>query len=283
MKQIQAATEVLSYKWHPVILYTVYELDGAGYSELEATLDGISSKMLSDGLSDLCERNILTTTEVIEESGRAIYVLSEKGRALVPALEVLDAWNQRYEGAQPSVLILEDERMVADILADYCSNLYDVQYVRTGEEALEAYTDDIDLTIIDRKLEGMSGDDVAARIRAEHGEALILCVSGIEPDNDIYDLEYDDYIYKPVEEDEMKARLDLLFNRAELDATTREYLSLRSKQVALTAEHGRAATKMNGYQNCTAKIEELDIPSDQKQTLEPLLPPAANDAPSFSG
>lgn len=91
MKQIQAATEVLSYKWHPVILYTVYELDGAGYSELEATLDGISSKMLSDGLSDLCERNILTTIEVIEESGRAIYVLSEKGRALVPALEVLDA------------------------------------------------------------------------------------------------------------------------------------------------------------------------------------------------
>lgn len=129
----------------------------------------------------------------------------------------------------------------------------------------------------------MSGDDVAARIRAEHGKALILCVTGVEPDSDIYDLECDEYIYKPVEEDEMKARLDLLFNRAELDATTREYLSLRSKQVALTAVHGRAATKMNGYQNCTARTEELDIPSDQKQTLEPLLPPSANDAPSFSG
>jgi len=282
MKRIQAATEVLSYKWHPVILYTVYELDGAGYSELEASLDGISPKMLSDGLSDLCGRDILTTTETIEESGRSMYVLSEKGRALVPALEVLDAWNQRYEEAQSTVLILEDERMVAEILADYFSDLYDVQYVRTGEEALEAYTDDIDLTIIDRKLEGMSGDDVAARIREEHEEGLIFCVSGVEPDDDICDLEYDDYIHKPVEEDDMKVRLELLFNRAELDTTAREYLSLRSKQIALTAAHGGAAKKMNGYQNCTARIEELDISSGQKQTLEPLLPPAANDASSFS-
>jgi len=282
MKQIQAATEVLSYKWHPIILYTVYELDGAGYSELEAAIDGISSKMLSDGLSDLCGRNILTTTETIEESGRSIYVLSEKGRALVPALEVLDAWNQRYAGAQSSVLILEDERMVADILADYFSNRYDVQYVRTGKEALEAYTEDIDLTIIDRKLEGMSGDDIAAQIRAEDEEGLIFCVSGVEPDNDICDLEYDDYIHKPVEEDDMKIRLELLFNRAELDTTAREYLSLRSKQIALSAAHGRAATKMDGYQNCTARIEELDISSNQKQTLEPLLPPAANDVSSLS-
>jgi DNA-binding HxlR family transcriptional regulator len=277
MDRIQAATEVLGYKWHPAILYTVYELDGAGYSELEASLDGISPKMLSDGLSDLCERNILTTTETIEDSGRTIYVLSEKGRALIPALDVLDAWNRRYGGDQSSVLILEDERMVADILADYFSALYDVQYVRTSEEALEAYTDDVDLSIIDRKLEGMSGDEVAARIRADEGAALVLCVSGVEPDNDIYELEYDDYIHKPVEEDEMKTRVELLLNRAELDATAREYLSLRSKQGALIEAHGRAATKMRGYQDCTARIDELDLSSDQQQTLEPLLPPAPND------
>ena len=79
MRRIHAATEVLTYKWHPDILYAVYELQGAGYSELEATLDDISSKMLTRGLSDLCERNVLETTETVEDSGRTIYVLSDNG------------------------------------------------------------------------------------------------------------------------------------------------------------------------------------------------------------
>ena len=272
MSQMQASTEIFAYKWHPHIIYTVYELEGAGYSEIESSLGSISSKMLSDGLSDLCERNILSTTETVEGSGRTIYVLSSKGRALIPALEVLDAWNQRYEEDRSSVLILEDERMVATILGDYFSDSYHVQYVSTGTEALEAYTADTDLLIIDRKLEGMSGDTVAERIRAEHEQQLLLCVSGVEPDNDIHELDYDDYIHKPVDETEMKTRMELLLNRAELDSTARTYLSLRSKQLALIETHGKAATKMNGYKDCASQIDDIDLSTEHKQTLEPLLP-----------
>jgi DNA-binding response OmpR family regulator/DNA-binding HxlR family transcriptional regulator len=279
MGRMQAATEVLTYKWHPDIVYTIHELEGAGYSELEAALDGISSKMLSGGLSDLRERGILETRETVEGSGRKTYVLSDRGRALVPALEMLDAWNRRYERGRSSVLILEDERMVADIFTEYFAESYDVQHVRTGEEAIETYTDDIDLLIVDRKLEGMSGDDVAARIRAEHEQPLILCVSGVEPDDDICELAVDDYIHKPVEEAEMKTRLELLLDRAALDATARTYLSLRSKQIALTDTHGKAATKMDGYRSCAARIEELDLSAGQRETLEPLCPSAPHDSP----
>jgi DNA-binding HxlR family transcriptional regulator/DNA-binding response OmpR family regulator len=272
MSRIQAATEVLGYKWHPDIVYTVHELGGAGYSELEASLDGISSKMLSDGLSDLRERNLLEKTETVEGSGRRIYVLTDKGRALVPAIAMLEAWNRRYEERRPSVLILEDERMVADILAEYCSASYDAQHVRTGKEALERYTGETDLLVVDRKLEGMSGDDAAARIRAECERQLILCVSGVEPDDDICELPYDDYVHKPVAEDEIRSRLELLLDRAELDATVREYLSLRSKQAALRDTYGKAATKMDGYRDCVDRIDELDLSSDRERTLEPLLP-----------
>jgi DNA-binding HxlR family transcriptional regulator/DNA-binding response OmpR family regulator len=281
VRQIKAATELFSYKWHPVILYTVHELDGAAYSELEAALDGVSSKMLSDGLSALCERNILETTERTENSGRTIYVLSDKGRALIPAMQVLDAWSQRYQTQRLSVLIVENERMVATILADYFPGSYDVRSVQTGEGAIEEHTDGTDLLIVDRKLDGISGDDVAARIKAEHERQLVLCVSGVEPDNDICELRYDDYIHKPVEEDEMKARVELLFSRTELEATERTYLSLRSKQIALTGAHGKSATKMTGFQNCTARIEELDLSAEEKQTLEPLLPSTADESPRF--
>jgi len=281
VRRIKDATELFSYKWYPVILYTVYELDGAGYSEIKAAIDGVSSKMLSDGLSDLCERDILETTERIENSGRTIYVLSDKGRALIPAIQILDAWNQRYETQRLSVLIVENERMVATVLTDYLPGSYDVRSVQTGKEAIEEYTEDTDLLIVDRKLDGISGDEVAARIKGEHERQLILCVSGVEPDNDICELRYDDYIHKPIEEDELKVRLELLFSRAELDATERTYLSLRSKQIALTGAHGNSATKMTGYQDCTAQIEELGLSAEQKQTLEPLLPSMADEFSRF--
>jgi DNA-binding HxlR family transcriptional regulator/DNA-binding response OmpR family regulator len=281
VKRIKDATELFSYKWHPVILYTVYELGGAGYSEIEAAIDGVSSKMLSDGLSDLCERNIVEMTERVEDSGRRIYVLSDKGRGLIPAMEVLNAWSQRYETQRLSVLIIENERMVTGVLADYFPDSYDVRSVQTGEEAIEEYTDDTDLLIVDRRLEGISGDEVAAQIKAEHERQLVLCVSGVEPDNGICELRYDDYMHKPIEEDEMKARVELLLSRAELEATERTYLSLRSKQIALTAAHGKSATKMAGYQDCTTQIEDLELSAEQKQTLEPLLPSTADESPRF--
>jgi DNA-binding HxlR family transcriptional regulator len=281
VRRIRDATELFSYKWHPVILYTIYELDGAGYSDIEAAIDGVSSKMLSDGLSDLCERNIVETTERIEDSGRTIYMLSDKGRALIPVMQVLDAWSQRYETQRLSVLIIENEQMVATVLEEYFPGSYEVRSVQAGEEAIEEYTDDTDLLIVDRKLDGISGDEVAAQVKAEHERQLILCVSGVEPDNDIYELPYDDYMHKPIEEDKMKSRVELLFSRAELEATERAYLSLRSKQIALTGAHGKSATKMTGYQNCTAQIEKLGLSADQKQTLEPLLPSTAEGSPRF--
>jgi hypothetical protein len=88
-------------------------------------------------------------------------------------------------------------------------------------------------------------------------------------------------MHKPVEEDEMKTRLELLLNRAGLGSTVREYLSLRSKQIALEDAHGNAAERMEGHQACEARLERLEISSEQKQTLEPLLPPSADESRPF--
>lgn len=270
--QLQAATEVFSYKWYPAIVHAVYELEGAGYSEIEVALDGVSSKMLSDGLSDLCERNIITETETVEGSGRKVYHLSTKGRALVSIIHALEGWKESFEESQQTVLIVEDERMVAEVLSEYLTDTHDIRYAETGQEALSVYTDDIGLVIVDRRLEGMSGDEVARRIRSQNDQELILCVSGVEPDDDIVELGFDDYIHKPVEDKELTNRIGLLFNRVELDSTAREYLSVRSKQLTLTDVYGNAARKMEGYKNCTSRIEELDIPPRRKETLESLLP-----------
>ncbi|WP_247009487.1 response regulator [Halorientalis litorea] len=280
VERLQSATEVFSYKWYPVILYSVYEVGNASYSEIEASLGGISPKMLSDGLSDLCDRNLLRTTEAVENSGKEGYELTEKGRAIVPALDLLTAWHERYDERRASVLIVEDERMVASVLSEYFDESYGVRHARTGEQALEKCSDSTDLVVLDRRLDEMSGDDVATQLRAQYEQLVVLVVSGIAPDDDIATLDIDDYLHKPVEEDGIKARLESLLSRTDMDSAARTYLALRSKQLALTETHGEAAQKMQGYQDCASRIEELDLSPEQKQTLEPLLPPAASEVHS---
>ena len=50
-------------------------------------------------------------------------------------MQVLDAWSQRYETQRLSVLLVENERMVATLLADYSPGSYNVRSVLTGEDA----------------------------------------------------------------------------------------------------------------------------------------------------
>jgi len=271
IQQIQDATELFSYKWYPAILYTVGELDGASYSHIESVLDGISSKMLSDGLASLCERGLLTTTESVDNSGRDIYILTPKGAGLIPVLDALRSWDGRHGERRASILIVEDEEMIASILSRAVADSYDATVCQTGENLLAEYTDDIDLVILDRRLRTMSGDDVAARIKAQDETAIILAVSGIEPANDIFELAIDDYVHKPFTEEEIRTRIELLLKRTALDGAAREYLSLRSKQAALVGWNGDTALGMQAYQDCKTAIERLDIPPERQQTLESLL------------
>jgi len=274
VEQVKQSTKILSYKWHPIIIYVVDELDGAGYSEIEAVLDGISSKMLSDGLSDLCEMGVLKTTEKVEGSGITIYELTEKGRGLLPALHMLNGWHERHEQTQVSIMIVEDERMVADILSEYLSDSYAVEFVRTGEEAIAKYDQTIDVVIVDRHLTGISGDEVASEIKKLDEDALILAVSSLEPDNDICELEVDDYAQKPVSESEIKSRLELLLNRSELSSESREFLSIRSKQAALVNAYSEVAKEMEGYQCCLDGLKRLGLSKSEQQSLDPLVPKA---------
>jgi len=276
--QIHALTGLLSYKWYPAILYAVHELDGASYSEIASVLEDISSKMLSDSLSDLCERQLLTTTETVENSGKDIYILTRKGEGLITVFDVMQSWDQSHSESRASILIVEDERMIASILSRAVADSYDARVLQSGEAAIKEYTDTINIVILDRRLKEMSGDEVAARIKSQDETAIILSVSGIEPDNDIVQLEIDDYVHKPFTEEEIKNRVELLLKRMELDSTAREYLSLRSKQAALAERYGKSGKTIEGYKHCKTKIEKLRIPSEQQQTLDSLLYRKPNDA-----
>lgn len=85
------AFKFLGKRWNAVVLG---HLSGgpAGFRELTRALDGISDSVLSARLSDLAAGGLITRTVDEGPPITVSYALTDRGRALVPALEQIAFW-----------------------------------------------------------------------------------------------------------------------------------------------------------------------------------------------
>ena len=85
------AFEFLGKRWNAVVLGHL-SAGPAGFRELSRAIDGISDSVLSDRLADLA-RGGLIARRVDEGPPLAVsYALTDRGRALMPALEQIAFW-----------------------------------------------------------------------------------------------------------------------------------------------------------------------------------------------
>jgi DNA-binding HxlR family transcriptional regulator len=74
----------------------------AGFRELSRATDGISDSVLSDRLSDLAAAGLITRT-VDEGPPLAVsYALTDRGKALLPALQQITLWAQEHLVEDPT-------------------------------------------------------------------------------------------------------------------------------------------------------------------------------------
>jgi DNA-binding response OmpR family regulator len=117
-----------------------------------------------------------------------------------------------------TILIVDDEEAFVGILSRYLtSEKYKVVTALTGSEARELMLmSSFDLIILDWRLPDISGLDLCKLFRSQGGETPIIFVTG---KNDIVDKEQgldaggDDYLTKPFEVRELKARIRALLRR----------------------------------------------------------------------
>ncbi|MFC6942759.1 winged helix-turn-helix transcriptional regulator [Salinirubellus sp. GCM10025818] len=83
-------------KWHPVIIHRLLENGPCGFNELQAEVDGISSKVLSESLEDLGEKQLVERTVVSEKPFRVQYSLSHHGRSLEPVIYAMRDWGLEH-------------------------------------------------------------------------------------------------------------------------------------------------------------------------------------------
>lgn len=123
------------------------------------------------------------------------------------------------------LLIVEDEEGLAELYSDWLSDEHTVSTATSGTQALEALDETIDGVLLDRRLPDMSGDEVLQEINARNPDAFVAMVTAVEPDVDIVQLGFDDYMTKPVASEDLHQAVERLAEHATYDEQVREHLS----------------------------------------------------------
>ena len=125
------------------------------------------------------------------------------------------------------ILIIEDEVAIADLEKDYLElSGFEVVIENAGDTGLErALSEKFDLVVLDLMLPGMDGFEVCKKIREEQN-IPILMVSAKQLPQDKHKgfaVGTDDYITKPIDDEEMLFRIKALLRRAQI-ATDRKII-----------------------------------------------------------
>jgi len=137
---------------------------------------------------------------------------------------------------EPRVLIVDDEAEVADVYALRLRDEYDTETAYGGEEALEAVGEHVDVVLLDRRMPQVSGDDVLSAIRDRELDTRVIMITAVDPDFDIVDMPFDDYLCKPVQKDDLVAAIEQQLTASRYDDRLTEYLEVTSKIALLEAE-----------------------------------------------
>lgn len=136
-----------------------------------------------------------------------------------------------------TILIVDDEKPLADGYAAWLSDEYDVRTAYSGSEALDEIDDSVDVVLLDRRMPTLSGDELLAEINERGLSCRVALVSAVEPDFDVIELGYDLYVEKPLTDaEELKAVVNKLLRRSTYDSQMQTFLSLASKIGSLQAK-----------------------------------------------
>jgi two-component system response regulator AdeR len=131
------------------------------------------------------------------------------------------------------VLVVDDEPDVANSYAAHVEDRYEVRTAYSGREALEELDGTIDVVLLDRRMPDVSGDDVLDTIRDREMDCRVAMVTAVDPDFDIIDMPFDDYLVKPVSRQELLDVISGLLRCDKYESRLKDYYMLTSKMVAL--------------------------------------------------
>ena len=163
----------------------------------------------------------------------------------------------------PTVLVVDDERDLADLFANWLGNPYSVRTAYDGAEALGQLDGAVDVVLLDRRMPELSGDEVLREIRENELDCRVVIVSAVEPDFDVVDMGFDDYLTKPVLKEDLRDAVERMLTRSEYGDTVQELFQAVAAKAALQSEKPETELEHNEeYLELQARIDELQAVAD---------------------
>lgn len=88
------ALEIIGQKWKLPIMWYLFDNDFTRYNELKRKVKGITNMMLTKSLKELEEHNLIVRIQYETIPPKVEYALTERGKALLPALNELSIWGE---------------------------------------------------------------------------------------------------------------------------------------------------------------------------------------------
>ncbi len=170
----------------------------------------------------------------------------------------------------PHVLIVDDEERVARTYELRLSEQYETAVALSGEEGLQLVDEETDVVLLDRRMPGMTGDEVVQEIRKRGLDCRVVMLTAVDPDFEITDMDIDDYVVKPVDREQLITVVERALTISEYNDQMQELSSLKLKrnvlEVELTSHELEESPK---YQRLEAEIAQLETEIESmEETLD---------------
>ena len=96
-ESIKYALDILNGKWKLKIMWEISRCGTIRFNQLQKSLDGISSIMLSRSLNELGEYNLVNRKQYNEIPPRVEYTLTDLGKSLCPVLHAIEDWGYKVK------------------------------------------------------------------------------------------------------------------------------------------------------------------------------------------
>lgn len=167
------------------------------------------------------------------------------------------------------VLVVEDNTSLRALFEQWLTPVYDVLTAATGDGALDLVSASVDVVLLDRNLPELSGDDVLGRIRARGLDCKVAMVTAVDPSTAIVDMDFDEYLVKPVDRPELLRTVEALTARYDYAEMVNRYFELTAKLGVLETTHTAAVLEADeNYRQLVDEHREVaDTLADQREAL----------------
>jgi DNA-binding NtrC family response regulator len=168
---------------------------------------------------------------------------------------------------RPVVLVIDDEESILRIFETWLADEYAVRTATNGSDGLDKLDETVDVVLLDRRMPGMSGDDVLTAIAERDGACQVAVVTAVDPDFEIAEMPFDTYVTKPLDRPAVVEVVERLLARAEYDSLVQEHYALAEKLATLESEKTDAELATSErYQEAAERFADLDARLAEQST-----------------